>query len=217
MQVKISFKSAVFLTAALLWLLLTMFAMSRLWDSERVAGVSGHPPAHWRRSTPVALDPDKATLIMLLHPRCPCSRASLTELNRLTALCPDRANISVFFLKPTGCRQAWTDTDLWRQASSIPGVSVHVDAGGKIARCFGAVTSGETVLYTPNGRLLYQGGLTGERGHEGDNSGLAAVAALLRGTAKRAEQEPVYGCPLTVDRTTPDSPKALWRGLPWLP
>ena len=222
MPKRITFKNLLLMSVTLLWLLLAAFAMTRLWQFEGTAGKTGHPPAQWARSTAIALDPAKPTLIMLVHPQCPCSRASLTELNHLAALCPNQAAISVLFLKPAGYTQAWADTDLWRQAAAIPGVTVQADDNGETARRFGAATSGETVLYAPNGQLLYQGGLTGARGHEGDNAGLSAVAALLHGQIKSAGQEPVYGCPLTADRMTTDRPRAYGQkiefgGLSWLP
>ena len=215
-------KNLLLMSATLLWLFLALFAMTRLWKFEGTAGKSGHPPMQWQRSIPMALDPARPTLIMLVHPQCPCSRASLTELNHLAALCPNQAAISVLFLKPAGYPQAWADTDLWRQAAAIPGVTVRADDNGETARRFGAATSGETVLYAPNGQLLYQGGLTGARGHEGDNVGLSAVTALLRGQIKTSGQEPVYGCPLTADRmaadrTGPDGQKISFGGLSWLP
>lgn len=182
--------------SCLVWLLSAVFTTTRLWVFAGSAGADGHPPQRWQQALPIALDSAKPTLIMLVHPQCPCSRASLTELNRLAALCPGRAVGYVLFLKPTGYTQAWTRSDLWRQASAIPGVTAREDDHGETARRLGAATSGETLVYAPSGRLLYQGGLTGERGHEGDNAGLSAVAAVLRGQIQSAK-EPVYGCPLT--------------------
>ncbi len=193
---------------ALLWLGCAVFSFACLGKLERTAGAAGHPPAQWQ-SASIALDKEKPTLIVLMHPQCPCSRASLYELDRLAALCPNQSAITVLFLKPAGCSLAWTKTDLWRSASAIPGVCVRVDEQGEIARRFGAATSGDAVLYAPNGRLLYQGGLTGERGHEGDNTGLSALVDLLHGETPSSQPdaarnepvtEPVYGCPLTADR-----------------
>ena len=188
---------------ALVWLVLVTAALAGFTRYEQTAGSTGHPPLHWQRVIPMALDPAKPTLVMLVHPQCPCSRASLTELNRLEALCPNRAASYVLFLKPAGYTQAWTHSSLWRQASAIPGVTVREDDHGNMIRRLGAATSGETLVYAPNGHLLYQGGLTGERGHEGDNAGLSAVVAVLRGQVNSAK-EPVYGCPLTSDQGCPD-------------
>jgi hypothetical protein len=48
----------------------------------------------------------------------------------------------------------------------------------------------------PDGKLAYSGGLTGARGHEGDNDGERAVLALAGGRVPPRNQEPVYGCSL---------------------
>lgn len=193
------------------WLLLALFALGWTEKIDGTPGATGHPPAHWQK---LALDPSKPTLIMLVHPQCPCSRASLTELSRLAALCPSKANISVLFLRPAGCPEAFADTDLRRQAEAIPGVLVATDDNGDAARRFGAATSGETLLYAPNGRLLFHGGLTGSRGHEGDNAGLSAVTAWLHG-ASGPSQAPVYGCPMTADRTLTRCKTS--RSITWFP
>ena len=183
------------------WLCAAGWGMMRLSGFEQAAGAEGRPPARWPLGGAVALDAARPTLVMLAHPRCPCTRASLAELNRLMALCPRRASVVVLFLEPRGCSERWGRTDLWDAAAAIPGVRVAADRDGKAAGRLGATTSGDTLLYSPDGRLLYQGGLTGGRGHEGDNAGLEALAALLSGGQAPASRTPVYGCPLTPDRS----------------
>ncbi len=201
----------------LLWLGCAVFGLSCLGRLDRSAGASGQPPAQWQRTSHVALDPVKPTLVMLVHPQCPCSRASIQELNHLMALRPNRAAVFVLFLRPAGYSKAWTRTALWSQAAAIPGVTTLLDDNGEMARRFGAATSGETLLYAPNGRLLYAGGLTGARGHEGDNAGLSEAAALLGSRHQTGQaavhQEPVYGCPLTACRAE----ASRKGGFLWLP
>jgi hypothetical protein len=103
---------------------------------------------------------------------------------------------SVLFLKPKGSSEDWERTDLWQSAASIPGVNVLVDEDGAEARRFNSSTSGQTILYDAEGRLLFSGGITGSRGHSGDNAGRSAVVSLVNaGAADRAETF-VFGCPL---------------------
>ena len=217
---KITLQKTLFACAVPAWLLLTLFTLGWTEEIDATAGAAAHPPGHLQKPG-AALERSKPTLIMLVHPQCPCSRASLTELSRLAALCPNKANITVLFLRPADCPEAFADTDLRRQAEAIPGVSVATDDNGDAAKRFGAATSGETLLYAPNGRLLFHGGLTGSRGHEGDNPGLSAVAAWLRGEAAPAEA-PVYGCPMTADRTPAhckirQNITKISRSITWLP
>jgi hypothetical protein len=138
---------------------------------------------------------------MFAHPRCPCTRASIGELEQLMSDCQGRLEAQVWFIKPAGTPDDWTNTDLWRTAARIPGVSVHCDEGEVEARRFHAETSGETLLYDQNGQLRYQGGLTISRGHFGDNPELNALELLINGKAEtelsiHLVKAPVFGCSL---------------------
>ena len=108
---------------------------------------------------------------MALHPRCACSRASLSELARLLARNPGRLSGYILAVRPPGAGENWEKTDLWYQAASIPGIQVLSDINGAESSRFAAVTSGQTFVYDANGALLFRGGITGARGHAGDNRG----------------------------------------------
>jgi len=133
---------------------------------------------------------------MLAHPRCTCTRASLAELAELLARAKERPRTYVVFVKPGGTGVDWEHTDLWRTAAALPGVTVLRDDAGVEARRFGAATSGQVLLYAPDGRLLFSGGATGARAHPGDNLGRASIVALLNHDAALERTTPVFGCPL---------------------
>ena len=120
----------------------------------------------------------------------------MEELNRLLAQCRGQVAAQVMFFKPALVSNDWVRTDLWRSAAAIPGVSVQEDANGAQARLFGAETSGYVLLYDTQGQLLFKGGITGSRGHAGDNAGESTVSALLKGQVGSLQQTPVYGCSL---------------------
>jgi hypothetical protein len=52
------------------------------------------------------------------------------------------------------------------------------------------------VLYGPQGDLLFQGGITMSRGHEGDNPGRSALESLVRHKLFNQVRTSVYGCSL---------------------
>jgi hypothetical protein len=107
-----------------------------------------------------------------------------------------RLTAYVVFLKPSGFSDEWEKTDLWQSAASIPGVNVIVDNDGAEADRFNAATSGQTLLYSADGRLLFSGGITASRGHSGDNAGRSAIISFANaGVADRSETA-VFGCPL---------------------
>jgi hypothetical protein len=102
----------------------------------------------------------------------------------------------VLFLKPEGFTDNWAQSDLWRTAAALPGVTVARDVDGREARRFGAATSGQTLLYDSNGALLFSGGITGARAHAGDNAGRSALVALLNHGRPDRTGTSVFGCPL---------------------
>ena len=57
-------------------------------------------------------------------------------------------------------------------------------------------TSGQTILYGADGTLLFSGGITGSRGHAGDNDGRAGLVALLTRAGRGQTRTKVFGCPL---------------------
>jgi hypothetical protein len=85
---------------------------------------------------------------------------------------------------------------LWRRAAAIPGVIALRDRDGAKAKSFGAETSGDVIAYGNDGRLLFHGGLTAARGHEGDSFGRQRLLAVLRGETPDRRDSPVFGCNL---------------------
>jgi hypothetical protein len=187
----------ILITACTAWMLMIGVGLGLLWNYENAPGPPTAPPSRWPAASRIPLATDRATLIMLTHPHCPCTRASIGELARLMAQAQDRVTAYVLFLKPAGFSDDWEKTDLWQSAASIPGVSVIADQDGVEADRFQAVTSGQTVLYDTEGRLLFSGGITGSRGHSGDNAGRSAIVSLLNTGEAAAAKTFVFGCPLS--------------------
>ena len=157
-------------------------------------GVMAEAPARWPEGTRLARAEGRPTLVMFAHPRCTCTRASLAELRKLAA---ERSfDIVIAFLSPKGAPADFVQSDLWTSANAIPGARVVRDEGGALAARFGAGTSGATLLYARDGALLFRGGITPSRGHEGDSFGKERVLALLDGRPADRSDAPVFGCQL---------------------
>ena len=179
-----------------LWLFAMGTGIVLVLDYENASGSVGNVPKQWLSGTSIPLDPARDTLIVFAHPRCPCTRASLGELNRLLAQSGGRIAAHVLFFRPSNESADWAHTELWRTAATIPGVTVQDDIDDALARKFGAETSGYVLLYDPHGKLLFRGGITGSRGHAGDNVGESAIISLAMGKPASVAQTPVYGCSL---------------------
>lgn len=180
------------------WFLSVAAMMKLQMDRERLPGQEGVAASRWPESSPLPAPSASPVLVVALHPKCPCSRATLEELAVLHRDLKGSLRSTLLILLPEGCPDDWARTDLWTQALSIPGVTPVLDRGGEEASRFGARTSGHAFLYAPEGRLLFSGGLTRARGETGPNAGRAAITALVGRRAGAArDRNPVFGCPLS--------------------
>jgi hypothetical protein len=175
--------------------------MTQLVRYEGAAGAPARAPDGWPEQTSLALDAVRPTLVMFAHPRCPCTRASIGELAILMSKIQGKVTAHVVFAKPAGTADGWERTDQLASAARIPGVDVHVDSGGGGTERFGARTSGQVVLYSPSGRLLFSGGITGARSHMGDNAGLDRIVAIVRNGDERRRTSAVFGCPILGEKS----------------
>jgi hypothetical protein len=178
------------------WLIGVTAGLAWLAAYDNGPGVAAHAPVRWPASSHLAHDPARPTLVMIAHPRCVCTRASVGELAELMARAHEPPKAYVVFIKPAGTASTWDDTDLWHSAERIPGVTVVRDDDGLETQRFGAETSGQTLLYDAAGRLIFSGGTTGSRGHPGDNIGRASIIGLLNREEGQRPATSVFGCPL---------------------
>jgi hypothetical protein len=187
-----------FLTACLgvTWIASVAFGLGFLLRYESTPGRVGVVGASWPATSSIQRSGPNPTLVMLAHPHCPCTRASIGELAQIVAETQGKLNAYVLFTKPPGAGADWDDTELRRSAMAIPGVRVLTDNDGSEARRFGAETSGHTLLFDPNGALLFSGGITASRGHAGRNAGETAIIAAVNGERSDRGRTPVFGCSL---------------------
>jgi len=178
------------------WTLAICAGMLALLRYSNLPGPEVTSPATWPANTRILLDSNRPTLVMFAHPRCPCTQASLSELERLVSNCRGQLDTQMWFVKPPGTDSDWTNSVLWRRAAGIPGITVHCDDDGIECQRFHAETSGYTVLYDARGNLLFQGGITISRGHEGDNPGRSAVESIVQHKLSSRVRTSVYGCSL---------------------
>jgi len=182
-----------------LWFACLAAGAQALWRYSATPGGAGSAPEHWPANAPFQPRPGRASLVMLAHPRCPCTRASLAELAQLTA----RGDVDacVLFLRPEGAAPGWENTGLWETAAAIPGVRVLADVDGTVAKVFGAQTSGHVLFYDATGALRFSGGITAARGHQGPSAGGEAILAAMRGGEPRLGRALTFGCSLLTPAT----------------
>jgi hypothetical protein len=178
------------------WVVALVLSGRVLFSYESTPGHVGAVPVAWPQTSRIPPPTDGAVLVMLAHPRCPCTRASMAELKKIMTHLQGKLTAYVLFLKPGGSGPDWDDTGLYRIATGIPGVKVMTDVDGAEAQRFGAETSGQTLLFAPDRRLLFSGGITELRGHEGDNAGEDAIISLVSKHFGGRDRTSVFGCSL---------------------
>lgn len=182
--------------AAVAWLLVVGGVLAAMLHSAGIPGVPARPGAHWPVDSGLKRSGRLPALVVFLHPRCPCSSATLEELNRLLARTEGQVETQIVFAYPELGEPGGQPAPLLSQARSLPGVTVTMDAALRETTRFGVMTSGTVLLYGPTGRRLFDGGITIARGHAGDNDFAAALTALIRGRQTRSTTTPVFGCSL---------------------
>ena len=149
-------------------------------------------------------------LLMFVHPNCPCSQASIAELAKFLSRNKFLDSYAVFIV-PDNVDGSWLESKNWSEAQKIPGLQCFADYRATESRLFHARGSGETFLFAGDGRLLFHGGITAARGHQGANTGLdklqlAAIKSRIpqfesnpeavAASAVKSTVYPVYGCSL---------------------
>ncbi|MDY3561242.1 hypothetical protein R5W23_002517 [Gemmata sp. JC673] len=167
------------------WLTVLVGGIYLLAAHQFTPGPSGTVLHRWPEATAEA----RPRAVMFIHPHCPCTPASLRNFAALIAGNRCTAEIYVVANEPAG-------TPNGRAAAQVSGAACHADSDGRVAKRFGAMTSGHVFLYSPNGQLVFEGGITDGRGHEGENPGLRAATARVSGTESTLASFPVFGCTL---------------------
>jgi hypothetical protein len=185
--------TASIVVAAAIWVGTVGAAVRAIRRFEATPGREAAAPRSWPVESSLLRSHEAPTLVMLVHPQCSCTRASLQELQAVIEKSPRTLRTYVVVYRPHQMKAGWEKTDIYDAATRLRGTQVIVDEDGREAKRFGTFTSGQTFLYDAAGLLRFEGGITMLRGHVGLNSGRADVIRIANGEAGRGTH-PVFGC-----------------------
>ena len=178
-----------------LWVAFLIAGFGALEIYSNTPGEPGLAIRQWPATSQLKPHSDLPSLLVFLHPKCSCSRATLGELERLYPTLIGKANITFIFYKPLDQSDDWVKNSYWDMTQVYDGAERWIDAGGIEAERFGVRTSGQVALYDPTGHLVFRGGITPARGHMGDSTGREAILAYFHGEDLTDKQQtPVFGC-----------------------
>ncbi len=175
------------------WLISLAVGLAMIIDFDARPGELTETTSQWPDGTKLVLDSRGKTLVMFVHPACPCSLASLNELDRLVRSSLVPSTLYVVFVGPR--IEGGPLPRLVARAGEIANATLRFDPTGEEANRFDGRTSGTLFVFSATGELAYCGGVTPGRGHIGPNSAWDAAAAAIAGPAS-ADSMPVFGCPL---------------------
>lgn len=174
------------------WLLSIAIGLAIAIDHDTRPDATATADARWPLATQLVRASQGATLVMFVHPECPCTRASLEQFESVLqsgGTPPLTAHIVVVGPEAETSRNA-------ALARQIKGAKLSFDADGTEAQRFGSRTSGDLLIYDASGKLVFCGGITAGRGHQGDNLAAAAAKSAAAGSATQLARMPVFGCSL---------------------
>jgi len=180
---------------ALLWGVVVLASFIAIAVYAKIPGRQAPPASQVGEHLPTSVD-GAWRIVMAIHPRCPCSKASIANLQQLLQRDEKELAVDLYVYRPAASTREWSDTALVRQSQQLPSLTLHDDIDGSAAREYGIETSGGIVLYSPEGVAVFYGGITPSRGHTGANEGLKAIEDAISGKPVALDSHPVYGCPL---------------------
>jgi len=142
------------------------------------------------------LNDSRPTLVLFYHPHCPCTVATLRMLQRMVPHLSVKPNLVLFGYCPEEKPDSWIDSSSTRIAKRISAANVIADFNAVHCRNFGVTTSGHTLLYDAQGKLVFEGGITPGRGHDSDCAASSALAHCIEANASTPIHWPVFGCPI---------------------
>src|SRR5438132_535294 len=90
------------------WMLLSQY--------ENTPGQAQEPPSRWPSTTKIPTTLGLPTMVIFLHPYCPCSRATLAQLSLIMAHVQNKVKTQVVFVKLPDFSQDWVKTTLYNSA-----------------------------------------------------------------------------------------------------
>lgn len=179
------------------WVCVLVLALGAMTAYSYRPGVQDSTVVQWPKVSGIPRTAAQPTLLLFLHPKCACSRATLNELERLMPHLKDKVSVHILFADFPKPELKPDQSDLWRQAQRIPGVGqVGVDEGNVEQSRFGAKTSGQVYLFDEVGGLAFSGGITPSRGHMGDNAGRDAILQWMQHHQGPLVRTTPFGCGL---------------------
>ena len=139
----------------------------------------------------------KFNLIVAIHPKCPCTRNTLAEIERIQARFVEKCELTFLVTLPGGKPEEeieqWRNSGTVQLATSMPNAAVWFEDANELTTRLGLNSSGAVVVLDELGQIRFAGGITAGRSCAMENPGSQAVVRILRGDEQPLISTPVFG------------------------
>ncbi|PZM81110.1 MAG: RedB protein [Candidatus Melainabacteria bacterium] len=185
-----------FAAAYLIWISLLFVGHLVLYEYELTPSPLANSKRVFPQSSDVQLAHGRQNIVMFLHPSCPCSEASVDEFHELMRAGEKDSVGTVVFYMPPEKEPEWSLAPIVQRVKRIRNVTIEYDTDGSRAETFGVTTSGHVLIYDGRGILQFTGGITGSRGHTGENHYFDLAKQCILARRAKYTTTPVFGCAL---------------------
>jgi len=133
---------------------------------------------------------------LFAHPNCPCTRTSLEQFAESLPRFPAGTQSEIIFVTAGLAESENVTSPLVTRARELTRTQVRFDTSGAEAEGLGVSVSGEVLAFDPGGHLVFRGGITSGRGHQGPSTGQAELESIVQGRTPGPCATPVFGCHL---------------------
>lgn len=160
----------------------------------------------WPQDSRLVQD-DRERLVIFIHPQCPCTIATLSELEAILV----RKTV------PTTCvisatDPEWLTSKVMQQIKKLQthysaSIDIFLDTDGSEGERFEAIASGHCMYFDRHGKKVFSGGITASRGHVGDSDARYRLLELIQMEPDGVDVEvvncfPVFGCRLPTNMSS---------------
>jgi hypothetical protein len=134
------------------------------------------------------------SLVISAHLNCPGSRGTIAEAVRICYRVPEEVKV-IALVVSEGDEKIEVST--FPELSGLAKVKARIlsDRNGERARALGITNLAQALLFSPNGKHLYDGSITAAPGRR-ENSGEERVVQIINGSGAIALPSEPQGCPI---------------------
>jgi hypothetical protein len=185
------------IAAAITWSILVLVSILHIARYENTPGTASAQAATQINPLSQSRPPQDLHIELFIHPRCPCSAATLEQLATIDAARQPRRLIAWVYI-PKDAPASWISGNTTTALRDTLHADIRLDVDGSHARSLGITTSGHILICDESGTPFFSGGITNSRGNPAPSQGAAAIHAWLN-LGHGIPFTPVFGCGLLGD------------------